>query len=77
MSDSSGDPMPRPTKGTHQPPSPHAFAGVLHARGAATTEYTVLVGFVAIACIGSFIFLGVAFVSNFEARRDLILYPSP
>lgn len=47
------------------------------ARGAAMTEYTVLVGVVGIACIGAFIFLGLALVNSFEARRDLILYPSP
>ncbi len=47
------------------------------ARGAVMTEYTVLVGLVAIACIGAFVGLGVALVSNFEARRDLIFFPSP
>lgn len=47
------------------------------ARGAAMTEYTILVGVVAIASIGAFLALGAALVSNFEARRALILYPSP
>lgn len=47
------------------------------ARGAAMTEYTILVGVVAITCIGAFISLGVALVVSFEARRDLILYPFP
>lgn len=41
------------------------------------TEYTVLVGAVALACVGAFVSLGVALVDNYEARRDLILYPSP
>jgi Flp pilus assembly pilin Flp len=41
------------------------------------TEYTVLVGFVALASIGAFIALGVALTKNFESRRELILYPSP
>jgi Flp pilus assembly pilin Flp len=47
------------------------------ARGAVMTEYTVIVGVVALACVGAFVLLGVALVSSFEARRDLILYPSP
>lgn len=46
-------------------------------RGAMFAEYTILVGVVAIACIGAFIGLGVALVSSFEARRDLVLYPFP
>jgi Flp pilus assembly pilin Flp len=46
-------------------------------RGAAMTEYTILIGVVAITCIGAFISLGVALVVSFEARRDLILYPFP
>jgi Flp pilus assembly pilin Flp len=47
------------------------------ARGAAMTEYTVLLGVVAIASLGAFVGLGVALVDSFEARRDLLLYPSP
>ncbi|MBX3193151.1 MAG: hypothetical protein KF819_39570 [Labilithrix sp.] len=47
------------------------------ARGAVMTEYTVLVGLVALACIGGFLFLGLAIVDSFESRRDLLLYPSP
>lgn len=47
------------------------------ARGAAMTEYTVLVGLVALVSIGAFLALGAALVSSFEARRALILYPSP
>lgn len=46
-------------------------------RGAAMTEYTVLVGVVAITCIGAFVGLGIALVSSFESTRNLILYPSP
>lgn len=46
-------------------------------RGAAMTEYTILVGVVAITCIGAFIGLGVALVTSFESTRNLILYPSP
>ena len=46
-------------------------------RGAAMTEYTILVGVVGIVTIGAFISLGVALVVSFEARRDLILYPFP
>lgn len=46
-------------------------------RGAAMTEYTVLVGLVAVASIAAFISLGVALVGNFESRRALILYPLP
>jgi len=47
------------------------------ARGAAMTEYTVLIGAVALVTMGAFISLGVALVVSFEARRDLILYPFP
>jgi len=47
------------------------------ARGAAMTEYTVLVGVVALVCVGAFLALGAALVSSFESRRALILYPSP
>ncbi len=46
-------------------------------RGAAMTEYTILVGVVGIVTIGAFISLGVALVVSFEARRDLLLYPFP
>lgn len=46
-------------------------------RGAAMTEYTILIGVVGIVTMGAFISLGVALVVNFEARRDLILYPFP
>ncbi|HSO37920.1 MAG TPA: hypothetical protein VLT33_35575 [Labilithrix sp.] len=46
-------------------------------RGAAMTEYTILIGVVGIVTIGAFISLGVALVVSFEARRDLILYPFP
>lgn len=48
-----------------------------HARGAVMVEYSVLIGFVALACVVAFIGLGVALFNNFEARRDLIFYPSP
>lgn len=56
---------------------PRGLSRLSQARGAAMTEYTILVGVVAIACIGAFITLGIALVSSFEARRELILYPSP
>ena len=46
-------------------------------RGAAMTEYTILIGVVGIVTMGAFISLGVALVVSFEARRDLILYPFP
>jgi len=46
-------------------------------RGAAMTEYTILVGVVGILTIGAFISVGVALVVSFEARRDLLLYPFP
>lgn len=45
-------------------------------RGAAMTEYTILVGVVGILTIGAIISLGVALVVSFEARRDLLLYPA-
>ena len=54
-----------------------AARAAAQARGAAMTEYTVIVGLVALACIGAFLTLGVALVVSFEARRDLILYPFP
>jgi Flp pilus assembly pilin Flp len=53
------------------------FSRLGGARGAAMTEYTVLIGVVAIATMGAFIFLGVALVGSFEMRRDFLLYPSP
>ena len=46
-------------------------------RGAAMTEYTILIGVVGIVTIGAFISLGIALVVSFEARRDLLLYPFP
>jgi Flp pilus assembly pilin Flp len=48
-----------------------------HSRGAAMTEYTVLVGLVALVSMAAFIALGVALSRNFESRRELILYPFP
>jgi Flp pilus assembly pilin Flp len=53
------------------------FSRLGGARGAAMTEYTVLIGVVALATMGAFIFLGVALVDSFEMRRDFLLYPSP
>ena len=47
------------------------------ARGAAMTEYAVVVGVVALACVTSFVGLGVSVVRSFEATRDLLLFPSP
>lgn len=46
-------------------------------RGAMFAEYTILVGVVALVTLGAFIGLGVALVSSFESRRDLVLYPLP
>ena len=46
-------------------------------RGAAMTEYTVLIGLVALVSMAAFIGLGVALARNFESRRELILYPFP
>ncbi|MDB4944460.1 MAG: hypothetical protein JWP97_3994 [Labilithrix sp.] len=46
-------------------------------RGAIFAEYTLLVGTVALVTVAAFIGLGVALVSSFEARRDLVLYPFP
>jgi Flp pilus assembly pilin Flp len=41
------------------------------------TEYTVLVGLVALVSMMAFIGLGVALATSFESRRELILYPFP
>jgi Flp pilus assembly pilin Flp len=48
-----------------------------HSRGAAMTEYTVLIGLVALVSMAAFIGLGVALATSFESRRELILYPFP
>ncbi|MCA9589495.1 MAG: hypothetical protein KC657_29505 [Myxococcales bacterium] len=47
------------------------------ARGAATVEYTVLVGAVALCASVALIGLGVAFLESFEQVRGLVLYPYP
>lgn len=46
-------------------------------RGAAMTEYTVLIGTVALGASVALVSLGVAFVNSFESVRGLILYPFP
>jgi Flp pilus assembly pilin Flp len=48
-----------------------------HTRGAAMTEYTVLVGLVALVAMTAFLALGVALATSFDSRRELILYPFP
>lgn len=45
--------------------------------GAAMTEYVILVGIVGLGSAGAVIFLGVAFVHNFDFVRTLILAPFP
>jgi Flp pilus assembly pilin Flp len=47
------------------------------ARGAVTTEYTVLVGTVALGAAVALVGLGVAFVNSFEHVRGYVLYPFP
>lgn len=60
----------RPRPRTSEEPS------VLHdTRGAAMTEYAILVGAVAMACIGAFVALGVALVNDFELVRRVLLQP--
>ena len=56
---------------------PKKTTKVATVRGAVMAEYTILVGAVALVCIGSFIALGVALVTSFESRRDAVLYPFP
>ena len=56
---------------------PRALARLRQARGAAMTEYTILIGVVGVLTISAFVSLGIALVVSFEARRDLILYPFP
>ena len=46
-------------------------------RGAALTEYTVLVGSVALVCIGALIALGAAFGSALDVNRTFLLAPLP
>lgn len=46
-------------------------------RGAAMTEYTVLVGTVALVCVGALIALGAAFGSALEVDRTFLLSPIP
>ncbi len=46
-------------------------------RGAALTEYTVLVGSVALVCIGALIALGAAFGSALDVNRTFLLGPLP
>ncbi|MBN9159691.1 MAG: hypothetical protein J0I07_01910 [Myxococcales bacterium] len=46
-------------------------------RGAVMTEYSVLVGSVALGASVALVGLGIAFVNSFEHVRGLILYPFP
>ena len=46
-------------------------------RGAAMTEYTVLVGTVALVSLGALVTLGVAMVNRLEFDRAFLLSPLP
>jgi Flp pilus assembly pilin Flp len=46
-------------------------------RGAAMTEYTVLVGMVALVSLGALIAVGVAIVNRLEFDRTFLLGPIP
>lgn len=46
-------------------------------RGAAMTEYAVVIGAVALVCAGSFIGLGVALVNHLDVDRTFLLSPFP
>jgi Flp pilus assembly pilin Flp len=46
-------------------------------RGAALTEYTVLVGTVALVCSAALITLGVALVNSLDFDRTFLLNPFP
>ena len=55
-----------------------ALAGcVRDERGAAYTEYLVLVGVVALACTTAFLSLGLAIAHDFQTCRSYTLYPVP
>lgn len=69
--------MKSPAKDATSPRRRLRRARRVQVRGAAMTEYTVLVGSVALVTLAAFIGLGVALVSDFESNRDLILYPFP
>lgn len=46
-------------------------------RGAATVEYSVIIGTVALAAMAAFAGLGVALLDDFELVRRFVLYPYP
>jgi Flp pilus assembly pilin Flp len=46
-------------------------------RGVATTEYTILLGTVALGSAVSFIAVGIAIVHSFAEVRELVLVPFP
>ena len=56
-----------------------SFIARLHrdGRGSAMTEYTILLGTVALASAGSFIAVGVALYRSFAVVRNLFLVPFP
>ena len=46
-------------------------------RGATSTEYIIIVAFVALASVSAFLFLGKAVDHNFTSARSYVLYPVP
>ncbi|HVH42026.1 MAG TPA: hypothetical protein VM925_06770 [Labilithrix sp.] len=46
-------------------------------RGAASVEYTVLIGTVALGAAAALVGLGVALLDSFELVRRFVLYPYP
>jgi Flp pilus assembly pilin Flp len=46
-------------------------------RGAAATEYVIILGIVGLGSAVSFIAVGVAFLKNFALVRNLLLVPFP
>ena len=54
-----------------------AKRGVADARGATSTEYIIIVAFVALASVSAFLFLGKAVDHDFTSARAYVLYPVP
>jgi Flp pilus assembly pilin Flp len=54
-----------------------SFALVRDTRGATSTEYIIIVAFVALASVSAFLFLGKAVDRNFTSARSYVLYPVP
>ena len=51
--------------------------GVRDTRGATSTEYIIIVAFVALASVSAFLFLGKAVDHDFTTARAYVLYPVP